>query len=96
MTKTSKTKKTTTPANVSTIKVQRAKAKWRASGIRKHVAEQDVVLCKKSEWEQAVALRDPLRRWATLAFPGDMVVAIEPLTLASMSPAQAKRLFGPL
>jgi hypothetical protein len=81
----------TPSVNVNTIKVQRAKARWAPIGRKKPLASQDVLLCTRAEWDRIVAVREPLKRWSALSFPGDMVVAISPMELADVSPAEVKR-----
>lgn len=97
-------KKTTTPAtvvetvppDVNDIRVQRGKARWAEFGRRKPESEQDVVLCQKSEWKRIVAARKSLKRWCTISFPGGLVVAIQPLQPAPVSPAELRKLMASL
>jgi hypothetical protein len=89
MTKTSKPKPTKTPA-----KVQIAKARWAQIGRKKPLASQEVILCTRDQWDRIAEVREPLKRWSVLSFPDDMIVAVAPLEMANVTPADVKRLLA--
>jgi hypothetical protein len=57
---------------------QRGTISWRKTGKESH-AKQDVIVCSKIQWREAVKENAALLAWATVGLRAGLIVAISPL-----------------